>query len=376
MRIAVVHSYYSSRQPSGENSVVDDQVEALREAGHDVRLVARRTDDLEKAKLYGGRAALRVMTGNGWSPSDELSEYEPDVVHLHNTFPNIGTGWLAQWGTRTVVTLHNFRTVCAAGTLFRDGLECTDCLTTPALPAIRHACYRGSRAATVPLAVATRPRGPLRRIGIDAAEVIALNEVAQETLSRVFDRPVQVLPNFTAEQDVQAGPRERWLYVGRLAPEKGIRELISAWPLEEQLDIVGSGPLEREIQELASSRPSIRHLGLLDREALLGRMGGYEGLMLPSLWPEGLPTVVLEALSSGLPVVVSDRVAASDELVRAGVATHLETPLNEGSVRSALARHRSVESLHEHAQVVHSERYSRDAWLRQILPIYERVASG
>ena len=35
----MVHSYYSSRQPSGENVVVDLQIEALRRAGHTVELV-------------------------------------------------------------------------------------------------------------------------------------------------------------------------------------------------------------------------------------------------------------------------------------------------------------------------------------------------
>ena len=46
MRIAVVHSFYRSDSPSGENQVVAQQVELLREAGHDVLLVARSSDEL------------------------------------------------------------------------------------------------------------------------------------------------------------------------------------------------------------------------------------------------------------------------------------------------------------------------------------------
>ena len=47
MRIAVVHSYYSNRQPSGENVVVDLQVGALRRAGHEVHVVARAADPVQ-----------------------------------------------------------------------------------------------------------------------------------------------------------------------------------------------------------------------------------------------------------------------------------------------------------------------------------------
>ena len=48
MKISVVHSYYSSATPSGENFMVDSQVAALTEAGHDVQLIALRTDDLQR----------------------------------------------------------------------------------------------------------------------------------------------------------------------------------------------------------------------------------------------------------------------------------------------------------------------------------------
>ena len=47
MKIAVVHSFYSTRQPSGENVVVQLQARALQEAGHEVSLIAAQTDRLE-----------------------------------------------------------------------------------------------------------------------------------------------------------------------------------------------------------------------------------------------------------------------------------------------------------------------------------------
>lgn len=68
MRISVVHSFYGSASPSGENFMVDNQVAALSEAGHDVQLIDVRTDDLQGHPLYKVRTALTVATGRGHSP--------------------------------------------------------------------------------------------------------------------------------------------------------------------------------------------------------------------------------------------------------------------------------------------------------------------
>ena len=127
MRIAVVHSFYSSRQPSGENIVVDLQVDALRRAGHDVRLVSRSTDELEQSVTYPVRAGLRAATGRGDSPLDELHEFAPDIVHVHNLFPNLGRRWVERLDLPLVTTLHNYRPICPEATLFRDGHSCTLC---------------------------------------------------------------------------------------------------------------------------------------------------------------------------------------------------------------------------------------------------------
>ena len=107
MRVAIVHSYYSSRQPSGENVVVDAQAAALTEAGHDVHVVARRTDEEERRSLHSVRAAWTVATGVGADPTDELRAFRPDVVHVHNLFPNFGTSWLARWAGPVVATLRD-----------------------------------------------------------------------------------------------------------------------------------------------------------------------------------------------------------------------------------------------------------------------------
>src|SRR5919205_1422355 len=115
LRIALVHSFYGSTV-SGENAAVVAQADALRRAGHDVLLVAARTDELEGSRFYRLRAGLRVASGRGTSPLEALRAFEPDVVHVHNLFPNFSTNWLRAVDAFVVATVHNYRPMCAAGT--------------------------------------------------------------------------------------------------------------------------------------------------------------------------------------------------------------------------------------------------------------------
>ena len=121
MRIAVVHSYYSNRMPSGENVVVDLQVNALRRAGHDVRVISRRQEDVERSRTYPVSAALRAATNRGWGAHGKIGDFDPAIVHVNNLFRNFGRSWAERYPSRLVVTLHNYRAICAAGTLTRDG---------------------------------------------------------------------------------------------------------------------------------------------------------------------------------------------------------------------------------------------------------------
>lgn len=374
MRIAVVHSFYSSAQPSGENTVVLDQVAALRSAGHEVQLLARETDQVSGGPLYPLTSALTAASGVGPNPSAQLDILQPDIVHLHNTFPNWGSGWTRQWSSRLVTTVHNFRPVCASATLFRDDHDCSDCLSRSVIPAIRHRCYRDSAVATAPVALGARPGGPLRRMLTRSAEVVVLNPYAQTLYERVLGRDVRLVPNFVpGSLPGQAKKPRGWLFVGRLTEEKGIRLLISDWPTGERLDVIGTGPLDAEVRQLSRDREDIRVLGAMSRADVVSGLSSYEGIVVPSLWREGLPTTILEAMAAGRPSIVSTHVAAAEALRDQGAAV-LYTPGDPTSLVASLAHVRqNRDSLVASCLSAHEVRYSENAWLEAIEEIYSTV---
>lgn len=121
LRICFIHSYYSADSPSGENQVVDNQISLLREQGHEVEIISLQTDILREEKGYKAKTALNVSFGTGPDPMHLIRRLNPDLVHVHNLFPNWGTHWLSQSEFPLVSTIHNFRPICAAGTLYRNG---------------------------------------------------------------------------------------------------------------------------------------------------------------------------------------------------------------------------------------------------------------
>jgi glycosyltransferase involved in cell wall biosynthesis len=377
MRIAVIHSFYSQKQPSGENNVVIDQVAQLREAGHDVELLARKTDDLSNQPLYPLASAYRTLTGLGASPETALNRFKPDIVHLHNTFPNWGTNWLLRWGKRTVVTIHNYRAFCAAGTLFRDGHSCRDCLTIPVLPAVRHKCYRESGLASVPLAWASSPVGPARRSLQQASSLVTLNPEAQTLFSAVLRRPVKVVPNFVHPASHDMTPTKGWVFVGRLSPEKGLDRLLNSWPTEEALDVIGDGPLIGRLEGQALAHQEVKFLGPQPRERVLECLSQYSGLVVPSMWAEGIPTVVLEALARGVPIVASHHVAAAAALRLRGVAVQFDPTESRDATRSALAAvRRSGAAMRARCVALHAEEYAPQVWSARMEAIYAQVIAS
>ena len=309
MRVALVHSYYRSEQPSGENVVVDAEAVALRRSGMDVRVVAASTDDSAGQALYGARAALRVATGRGADPLDEIRSFEPDVVHVHNLFPNFGRRWVDQVEVPVVHTLHNYRPLCANALLLREGRVCTLCPDGDRWAGVRYGCYRGSRIATAPLGWANR-NGPMADPLIRRADrLLVLSEVQRDVYERAGVPPdrLTVTPHFLPDA-LDPGPQPpppadaAWLFVGRLSEEKGILRLLEHWPAGEPLTLIGDGPERTDVQRLAE-RVGAEVLGPLPRGGVVRAMARSIGLVVPSLVLETFGLVYLEALAAGTPVV-------------------------------------------------------------------------
>jgi len=309
MKILVAHNFYSSATPSGENAAVVRDVAALRGAGHDVRELFQRSDDINFIALVRAGGGIRAV-----EPARRLrkllrTEWRPDVVHVHNVFPLLTSSVVrtaADEGLPVVQTLHNYRRTCAAGTHFRDARVCEDCTTTRIpWPAVAHGCYRGARVQTLPVTV---NQVLDQRVWDRLDAHIALTDY---TRSRLVDRGVPaaaivVRPTSVQDPGPPSRPGSNLLFVGRLSEEKGPTLLLEAWnrstaSVRRKLEIIGDGPQAAEVAARAAASSNVLFAGRQGPEAVASAMQRAAALVLPSLWYEGFPTVVTEAFATGEP---------------------------------------------------------------------------
>jgi glycosyltransferase involved in cell wall biosynthesis len=393
MKVLVVHNRYRSAQPSGENNVVDREVALLRDAGHEVALFERRSDDIAGRSLPG-RLAVPLLVP--WNPAvraelaARLRADRPDVVHVHNTFPLLSPSVLAgcaDAGVPAVATLHNYTQVCPPGTLHRDGRVCTECVGAAPLPAVRHGCYRGSRLATLPVAVglaANRHRwwsGVVRFFCVSAAQRDVLVRAGMPA-----DR-MAVKHNFVPDHGVRrAGTGEHVLYLGRLAEEKGVRLLMAAWDqlaatggLGMPLALAGAGPLEADVARWAAGRDDVRHLGLRDADGCRDLLARSAAVVAPSTWLEAFGLVVVEAMAAGVPAVAAGH-GALTELVEDGVTGLRHVPGDPDSLATCLRRVVAAPARNREMGEAARRRYERDftpaVGLDRLLAGYRAAVGG
>lgn len=320
MKILQVHNYYGSAAPSGENRVVDSETNLLRIYGNEVELFARNSDDLRQQGLWGAVKGGASVAWNPWSASDirtVVANFQPEMVHVHNTFPLISPSVFYALGERVprVLTLHNYRIFCSAGIPMRDDRVCTECLDRKTvIPSLRFGCYRGNRFATLPIAAGIALHRFLGTWSTQVDAFIVLSEFQKEMLIQAGlpAEKVYVKPNFCLNDSVKIpwGERqEHAVFVGRLSNEKGIEDLIAAWALwggqAPELLIIGDGTLRPNLERQAAGL-RIRFLGQLSPEQVKSQIAVAKLLILPSRCLETFGLVAIEAFSTATPAAVSN----------------------------------------------------------------------
>lgn len=391
MRIMVVHNRYRSVVPSGENKVVDRETEALSALGHDVARFERSSDEIDDwSRLRKASLPARVI----WNPrarqelATALEANKPDVVHVHNTFPLFSASPLyacRDARVPVVATFHNKRLLCASGDFFRDGAPCHDCAHGSPLRAVAHGCYRDSRAATVPMVLASKAQRHSWRTLVSAyvfvsASVRDLLAPLAFPEERIFVRhhliPRKDMPEVTREPVI--------VYAGRLDEAKGIRVLMNAWDRYRasaaepglRLVVAGAGPLQEDVASWASARASVVLAGHLDSDSLAGLMSRARAVVLPSVCEETFGLVAVEAMALGVPPIATAH-GAFTEIITAGVDGVLTKPGDPADLALAIVSVERESSRFEEygrqARKAYEARFAPDANIRQLVEIYRHA---
>jgi glycosyltransferase involved in cell wall biosynthesis len=314
VKVVVAHNRYREAIPSGENVIVDTEIGQLEAAGVAVVPFQRSSDSIGELPL-AQKALLPVSPIYGRQAQKDLSalltEHRPDVLHLHNPYPLLSP-WVVRTahahGVPVVQTVHNYRQVCSSGLYFRDGHNCQDCRGKAiGWPAVAHKCYRGSAAQSALMATTLAVhRGTWKSVD----RYIALTDrIAAHLVDYGIpaDR-IAVKPNGLPDPGEPAPLGEGFLYAARLSPEKGLELLLDAWRRHPDgalgsLTIAGDGELRPLAERAAAERDDVTYLGGLDRAGMDQARRRAAVIVAVPTWDDVLPTVILEAMAAGRPVV-------------------------------------------------------------------------
>ena len=391
MKVLLAHNFYGSSAPSGENTVYSAEKSLLEAAGHLVGEYTRNSDEIRNQGTWG---ALKGALSSPWNPfafakvQRTIERERPDVMHVHDTFPLLSPAIFhsaAKSSTATVLTLHNYRTVCAAAIPMREGKPCTECLDQQSVtPALRYGCYRQSRLATLPLAtmIALHRKLGTWRKHVDA--FIALTGFQRDQLVAAGLPPgrMHIKPHFYPDPPSPLPWQEREakvLFIGRLGEEKGVRFLIEAWrrwgEQAPPLEVIGDGPQRRELEDLAQAmNGKVRFLGQRSFSETQERLASTRLLVLPSVCFEGFPMVILEAFALGVPVAAS-RLGSMPCLVQDGRNGVLFEPGNAEDllrqVRATWGKDDLLALMGAAARKEFEARYTAEVNYRMLMDIYQ-----
>ena len=320
-QVLIVHNYYQI--PGGEDTVVLNEKELLEKHGHKVVLYSRNNQELKGKPLRKLLLPITMIFSvrTYRDISRLIRENRIDLVHVHNTLSLISPSvYYAALRRRVPVvqTIHNFRLLCPAATLYREGL-CEDCIRQGLSCAIKHRCYRDSLLQTLGCVINLFLH---RRIGVyQRLNYICLTEFNRDKLlemnkhgkQRIDQNKIYIKPNFVEiyrKVIPFAERKNQFIFAGRLDKTKGVKLLLEAWKEIEtnELILCGTGPEQSWCKDYIRENglKNVKLLGLRTRQEVLELIAESKALILPTQWYEGFPMTIIESLACGTPVIGSN----------------------------------------------------------------------
>jgi len=388
MRILQLHNRHAGK--GGAMEVVAHEGDLLRRGGHQVEQLTLAA--AQHMNLTGLRAGAKAIWNREAAAEldHRISVFGPDIVHVHTPFPLMSPVVFRvahARGVPAVTTLHSYRYSCVAGTCWRDGHTCEDCVgKSLKLPGLRHRCYHDSLRASGALTASLVLHRSLGTFDHHVSRYLALTEFSRRLLVHDGIPPglVVVKPNSVPDPGFVAAPRaneRRIAFFGRLLGIKGVRTLLDAWalvPAGARLVLAGDGPLRPLVEDRVRQDPTIEYLDWLDEAKVLAQMAAAEVVVVPSEWYEGQPLVVLRSLAVGTPVLVSDL----ENLAESVVTDNAGWTFRVGDVDALAERLSSLvsspgltQSRRQAARQSYDNRYSPQQNLQRLEKIYTSVAA-
>lgn len=364
---------------------------AMRKEGHEVSVLSA---DSPGEKMFADRTFPRIAPNSPLKSFHHLlyfrsfsalrsaiRDFHPDIVHFHTMGDCTPSVLFALGGTPAVLTVHGPEEYTKsllpwylASSDFRKPFELSS-LTF--IGRLHYVFYR-------------YPQRLIYRLGFrNLSRVIAPSKYIAKEIA--LDIPVTITQIYNGIPLPEAKPMQGApvaLYVGRLKEIKGVEYAIRAFASvvaqipAARFVIVGDGVERTHLEAL------IQELAIADAVQLRGWVSGSDELyrlyeeaqvvLIPSVWPENLPTVCIEAMAIGRPVV-GTRTGGIPELIEDGVTGFIVPMRDADALAASVIRVLQDEPLRTQmgeCARAHGERFRMERFVDEILGVYQEVTKG
>ncbi|MGV1005439.1 MAG: glycosyltransferase family 4 protein [Candidatus Nanopelagicales bacterium] len=311
-----------------------------------VRLVRVRTTASRLPVLYSDKSRPHALPMPDPAVSrairQELAAGRFDVVHAHNWIVNSALGPASRAGVPLVMTLHDYSHICATKRLMEfERHRCPGPSPRRCLPCA--SAHYGAANGPVTLAAnAWSARRRARHI-TDAA---AVSSAVAQAVAVPADRwlhsaaiQARVIPNFIPNEIIvdeiaPTQPDAPLLFAGDLSYDKGVQVLLDAYAqLQAPPPLVLAGRMGTG--DSWQFPPGAQWLGEVPHHEVVALFNSARAVIVPSVWADPCPTVVLEAMAAGRPVVAAASGGIVDMVVD-GVTGFLVPPGDAAALAGAL----------------------------------------
>jgi glycosyltransferase involved in cell wall biosynthesis len=370
----------------GEDTTVDAEVKLLLSHGHEVRVLFFDNDRMGKG------IATRVLAGfeSIYNPTSskivrqEIKAFMPDVVHLHNFYFTASPSVIIatyRLNVPVVMTIHNYRLICANCLLLRNNAICELCVNhTFPWYGVVHKCYHDS---AIQSAVVGSIGAIHKLIGTWQNKVDRFIAPAEFIKSKLINSSLRLPPakvevkrNFVEPPGVgnQNEREDFFLFIGRLSMEKGVYTLLKCFNDLPHINLViaGDGPERKALSLEFGHLPNVQFRGHLARVELMQLLKKCKASIFPSICYEGLPLSVIEALATGTPVIAS-RLGAMEEMIQHGENGLLFEPGNHVQLRDVVSsfHQHPRESFYQAAYESYKKNYHPEKCYDDVMKIYQ-----
>jgi glycosyltransferase involved in cell wall biosynthesis len=354
---------------------------ALSERGHQVRVIATDKDAFGRDDVFADdliphitgdyvrrfcrylfyRTAYRQMR-------QVIASFRPHIVHFHTVGELSPAALHAAARTPFVMTVHGPEDFTRGrnGTYRRADLRAIGHLRILYLKAIQRRAYLAA----------------LRRCRAMVAPSSFIAGVLEQDVAS--DRIVQIYNGIDLPAFARPPKKGRFLFVGRLEAVKGVDVLLRAFARARRhcpditLTILGDGSQHDALRRLAlrlDVSTATQFRGRVGPQQVLDALVDCDVLAIPSVWPENLPTVALEAMGVGR-AILGSRVGGIPELVCDGVNGLLADPYDEHRLAEHIVRLASWPELSRRMGEAGRQRagaYCVDTFVDRTIDLYARA---